>query len=57
MARARLLKSLIKPVMERHPNLVFFDNTPLFPADRLVPKRLHLWPVKLDGRVFEICSL
>ena len=30
MASARLLKSLIKPVMERHPNLVFFDNMLFF---------------------------
>jgi hypothetical protein len=26
MASARLLKSLIKPVMQRHPNLTLFDN-------------------------------
>jgi len=30
MASARLLKSHIKPVMQRHPNLVFFDNTLFF---------------------------
>ena len=30
MASARLLKSLIKPVMLRHPNVVFFDNTLFF---------------------------
>ncbi len=30
MASARLLKSLIKPVMLGHPNLVFFDNTLFF---------------------------
>ncbi len=30
MASARLLKSLIKPFMERHPNLVFFDNMLFF---------------------------
>jgi hypothetical protein len=30
MASARLLKSLIKPVMQRRPNLVFFDNTLFF---------------------------
>ncbi len=26
MVSARLLKSLIKPIMQRHPNLVLFDN-------------------------------
>ncbi len=30
MASARLLKSLIKPVMQRHPNLVFFDTNLIF---------------------------
>jgi hypothetical protein len=30
MASARLLKSLIKPVTQRHSNLVFFDNTLFF---------------------------
>ncbi len=30
MASERLLKSLIKPVMERHPNLVFFDKKLFF---------------------------
>jgi hypothetical protein len=30
MASARLLKSLIKPMMQRYPNLVFFDNTLFF---------------------------
>jgi hypothetical protein len=30
MASARLLKSLIKPVMQRHPNLVFFDTNLFF---------------------------
>ena len=30
MASARLLKSLVKPVMLRHPNLVFFDNMLFF---------------------------
>ena len=30
MASARLLKSLIKPMMQRHPNLAFFDNTLFF---------------------------
>jgi hypothetical protein len=30
MASARLLKSLIKPVIQRHPNLVFFDNMLFF---------------------------
>lgn len=29
MASARLLKSLIKPVMQRHPDVVFFDNNKL----------------------------
>ena len=30
MASARLLKSLIGPVMQRHPNLVFFDTNLFF---------------------------
>jgi len=30
MASARRLKSLIKPVMQRHPNLVFFDTNLFF---------------------------
>ncbi len=30
MASAKLLKILIKPAMQRHPNLVFFDNTLFF---------------------------
>lgn len=30
MASARLLKSLIEPVIQRRPNLVFFDNTLFF---------------------------
>ncbi|MGB6175659.1 MAG: hypothetical protein WBF43_04825 [Methylocella sp.] len=30
MASAKLLKLLIKPVMQRHPNLVFFDTNLFF---------------------------
>ncbi|MGO9723382.1 MAG: hypothetical protein ACLPOA_23030 [Methylocella sp.] len=30
MASARLLKSLIKPVLQRHPNVIFFDNMLFF---------------------------
>jgi len=30
MASARLLKSLIKPVLQRHPNVIFFDNMLIF---------------------------
>ena len=30
MASARILKSLIKPVLKRHPNVIFFDNMLFF---------------------------
>jgi hypothetical protein len=30
MASARLLKSLIKPVVQGHPNVIFFDNMLFF---------------------------